>query len=77
MGKKSKAKQWAIYGGVGVALCTEMSGAALAGYFIGLQVEKKFGGAPWWSVGILMLFLSVALWHLTIVLQKIVNKEED
>ena len=77
MPKPSKAKQWAIYGGVGVALCSEVSGAALAGYFLGHLLEGKIGGAPWWSVGLLLLFLSVALWHLTLVLNKLSNKEED
>jgi F0F1-type ATP synthase assembly protein I len=75
--EKNRVKQLAVYGGVGLALTSEISGAALAGYFIGQFIESKFGGAPWWRVGCLLIFLAVAFWHLMLVLQKLSDKNEE
>lgn len=74
--KKSKVKMIAVYGGMGLALCSEISASALAGYYLGGLAESKWGGAPWFRVAGLFLFLSVAITHLVMLLRKFVDKEE-
>lgn len=75
--ERSRMAMYAMYMGLGLSLSTEMAVAVGLGWFLGDKADKAWGIKPWGTMGGLILFVTVALIHVVMTLQRIQDKFGD
>ena len=75
----SKFRSYAIYGGLGMSMVTEVAVSGLIGYVGGNWLDQKWNCSPWMAVTGVVLLLAASFTHIfrtLMVLQKRLDKEE-